>query len=113
MSPLACPPAAPSLGAAPAALEYAGLTGRQIAQLAADHQAATDALRAPDVTADLTEAARDTARSLGLNPADPRVLGVLLTLATRSYSHGHMDATEQAREQATAPLLAPMLGRRT
>jgi len=110
MSPLACPPAAPS-GAAPAVIERAGLTGRQIAQLTADHQAATDALRAPDVTADLTEAARDTARCLGLNPADPRILTLLLKLATRSYAHEHMDAAEAAREQAAIPLLAPMLGR--
>lgn len=110
MSPLNCAPAAPS-GAAPAVIESAGLTDSQIAQLRADHAAAAEAVSAPDVTADLTEAAADTARHLGLDPHDPRVSGVLLKLATRSYAHGHMDASETAREQAAAPFLVPMLGR--
>lgn len=111
MSPLACPPAAPS-GAAPAVIESTGLTDSQIAQLRADHAAAAEAVSAPDVTADLAEAAADTARALGLDPRDSRVATVLQRLATRSYSHGHMDASEQAREQATAPFLVPMLARR-
>lgn len=110
MSPLACPPAAPS-GAAPAVIEATGLTDSQMRQLAADHQAATDAASAPDVTADLTEAARETAVSLGLNPNDPRTLAVLLKFAGRCYRHGHVDRAEQDREQAAAPLLIPMLGR--
>ena len=108
MSPLACPPAAQS----PRTIEAAGLTDSQIAQLRADHAAAAEAVCAPDVTADLAEAATDTARNLGLNPHDPRVSGVLLKLATRSYCHGCMDGLDLAREQAAAPLLVPMLARR-
>ena len=113
MSPLACPPAAPS-GAAPAArtIESASLTDSQMRQLAADHQAATEAVSAPDVTADLTEAARETALSLGLNPNSPRVLATLLKFAGRCYRHGHVDRAEQDREQAAAPFLVPMLARR-
>lgn len=111
MSPLSCPPAAPS-GAAPAAIESTGLTDSQIRQLAADHAAAAEAVTAPDVAADLTEAATDTARHLGLDPHDPRVSGVLLKLATRSYCHGHMDASESAREQAATPFLIPTLAGR-
>lgn len=89
--------------------ESAGLPDSRIVQLAADHQAATVAVRAPDVAADLTEAAADTARALGLDPRDPRTLTVLLRLATRSYSHGHMDASEAAREQAAVTPLARLL----
>lgn len=111
MSPLNCAPAAPS-GAAPAVIEATGLTDSQMRQLAADHQAATDAASAPDVTADLTEAAADTARHLGLDPHDPRVSGVLLKLATRSYCHGAMDGLALAREQADAPFLVPMIAGR-
>lgn len=111
MSPLVCPPAAPS-GAAPAVIESTGLTDSQMRQLAADHQAATEAVTAPDVTADLTEAATDTARHLGLDPHDPRVSGVLLKLATRSYCHGAMDGLALAREQDAAPFPVPMLARR-
>lgn len=111
MSPLNCAPAAPS-GAAPAVIESAGLTDSQIAQLRADHAAATEAVSAPDVTADLTEAAADTARALGLDPHDPRVSGVLLKLATRSYCHGVMDGLALAREQADAPFLVATLARR-
>lgn len=110
MSPLNCAPAAPS-GAAPAVIEATGLTDSQIAQLRADHAAATEAVTAPDVTADLTEAARETALSLGLNPNSPQVLATLLKFAGRCYRHGHVDRAEQDREQAAAPLLIPMLGR--
>ncbi len=85
------------------------LSDRRIRQLIADHDAAAAAASALDVTADLTEAARDTARILGLPPADPRAVGVLLTFARRSYAHGHMDATEAGRERATVPL-ALLLG---
>lgn len=111
MSPLNCAPAAPS-GAAPAVIEATGLTDSQIAQLRADHAAAAEAVSAPDVTADLTESAADTARHLGLDPHDPRVSAVLLQLATRSYCHGVMDGLDLAREQADAPFLVPMLARR-
>ena len=111
MSPLACPPAAPS-GAAPAVIEATGLTDSQMRQLAADHQAAMQAVSAPDVTADLTEAARETAHALDLNPDDPRALAVLLKFAGRCYRHGHVDRAEQDREQDTAPQLVPMLARR-
>lgn len=103
MSPLACPPP----------LQSAGLTNAQIAQLAADHQAAAVAVAAPDVTADLTEAATDAARSLGLDPKDPRAITVLLTLASRSYSHGHMDGSEHERESTARMPLALLLDRRT
>jgi len=111
MSPLACPPAAPS-GAAPAVIESTGLTDSQMRQLAADHQAATLAATAPDVTADLTEAARETALSLGLNPNSPRTLAVLLQFAGRCYRHGHVDRAEQDREQDAAPFLVPMIAGR-
>lgn len=104
---VSCPPAA-----AAAVIESTGLTDSQIRQLAADHAAATQAVSAPDVTADLTEAAADTARHLGLDPHDPRVSAVLLKLATRSYCHGAMDGLDLAREQADAPFLVPMLARR-
>lgn len=103
MSPLACPPP----------LECAGLTDHQIAQLAADHQAAAAAVSAPDVAVDLTEAAVDAARSLGLDPRDPRALTVLLTLASRSYSHGHMDGSEHERENTAHTPLALLLQGRT
>lgn len=96
MSPLSCPPP----------LECAGLTDQQIAQLGADHQA----VAAPDVAADLAEAAADTARHLGL---DPRAFTVLLTLASRSFSHGFMDGTEHEREVTARTPLALLLNGRT
>lgn len=109
MSPLAaCLPSPPAVP-----LDGACLTDRQITQLAADHQAAVTAVSAPDVAADLTEAACDTARALGLEPHDPRALRVLLTLASRSYSHGHIDGAEQQREITARTPLAVLLQGRT
>lgn len=87
------------------------LCDRRIRQLIEDHDAAARALTAPDVAADLAEAARDAARILGLSPADPRAVGVLLTFARRSYAHGHMDASEAARERAATAPLALLLAR--
>lgn len=115
MSLLSCQPtvpvsgkAAPKPGAVPA-----GLTDQQIAQLAADYQAATVAVAAPDVSADLTEAAVDAARVLGLDARDSRSLTVLLALASRSFSHGFMDGAEHEREITARTPLALLLNGRT
>jgi hypothetical protein len=92
-------------------IEATGLADSAIRQLAADHAAASEAVSALDVTADLTEAAADTARRLGLDPGAPHVLAALLKFASRCYRHGHVDRAEQGRAQDAAPLLVPMLGR--
>lgn len=88
------------------------LSDRRIRQLISDHDAATAAVCAPDVSADLSETARDTALILGLSPVDARTLTTLLTFARRSYAHGHMDATEAARERTGAAPLALLLNPR-
>lgn len=112
MSPLSCQPAGHAGTGGTLPPVSVGLTDAQIAQLAADHQAATIAVAAPDVAADLTEAAADAARHLGLDVRDPRALGVLLTLASRSYSHGFIDGAEHEREVTARMPLAALLGRK-
>jgi len=108
MSPLACPPAAPS-GAVRRVIESAELSDSAMRQLAADHKAAIRAAEAPDVLAELTDAAHETAGRLGLDPHDPHTLAALLQLAVRCYRHGHVDCAEQA----ATPIPVLMLAGRT